>query len=376
VLHEPVGQRRFEVTPLAIALLHACRAPLPFAAIRDGFPGLTTSTVRRVLGQMVRSGAIVRRVSPSSMPAATQPAGRWGKWSPAATFFHFATKNVAWASGEALQEFEDTLRARAAIEPPPPAMKRIDGRVSVPLPRAVAEGEFRSVLLDRRTWRGFASVPVSLAALAELLDLTFGVRRWVGTDAGERLPLKTSPSAGGRHPIEAYVLAPNVQGLAKGLYHYAPDRHRLERLRRGATPGQIEGYLGGQWWYGSAGAVVLMTAVLPRVWWRYDMPRAYRSVLLDAGHVCQTFCLVATALQLAPFCTMALADSRIERDLGIDGVSEIVLYAAGVGVRPGDGYVQWPSRPAGRTYVSPDLDDKRGNGAAGARPSPRRRAPR
>ena len=203
--------------------------------------------------------------------------------------------------------------------------------------------------------------------------MTPGVRRWVGTDAGERLLLKTSPSAGGRHPIEAYVLAPNVQGLAKGLYHYAPDRHRLERLRRGATPRQIEAYLGGQWWYRSAGAVVLMTAMLPRVWWRYDTSRAYRSVLLDAGHVCQTFCLVATALRLAPFCTMALADSRIERDLRIDGVSEVVLYAAGVGVRPAEGHVQWPSRPAGRTYVSPELDGNPHDGAEGPSRSRRRR---
>ena len=35
-----------------------------------------------------------------------------------------------------------------------------------------------------------------------------------------------------------------------------------------------------------------------------------------------------------PFETMALADSRIERDLKIDGVTEAVLYAAGVGTRP------------------------------------------
>jgi nitroreductase len=79
-------------------------------------------------------------------------------------------------------------------------------------------------------------------------------------------------------------------------------------------------------------------------------------VLLDAGHICQTFCLVATSLRLAPFCTMALADSRIERDLGIDGVSEVVVYAAGVGMRPDGGHVQWPTRPKGRTYVSPGHD--------------------
>ena len=71
--------------------------------------------------------------------------------------------------------------------------------------------------------------------------------------------------------------------------------------------------------------------------------RLANAVLLEAGHFCQTFCLVATALGLAPFCSAALADSTIERDLGIDGVSESVLYACGVGTRPpGVDWAPWP----------------------------------
>ena len=73
-------------------------------------------------------------------------------------------------------------------------------------------------------------------------------------------------------------------------------------------------------------------------------PRAYRIVLTDAGHICQTFCLVATWLGLAPFCTMALADSRIEAALRIDGVGESVLYAAGVGTPPRNS--KWAPGPA------------------------------
>jgi hypothetical protein len=38
-------------------------------------------------------------------------------------------------------------------------------------------------------------------------------------------------------------------------------------------------------------------------------------------------------LGLAPFCTAALVDHEIETDLGLDGTSESVLYAAGVGVK-------------------------------------------
>ena len=75
-----------------------------------------------------------------------------------------------------------------------------------------------------------------------------------------------------------------------------------------------------------------MTAIFPRTMWKYHVARGYRVVLLDAGHLCQTFCLVATWLGLAPFCTAALKDTLIEKDLGIDGVRESVLYVAGVGL--------------------------------------------
>ena len=136
------------------------------------------------------------------------------------------------------------------------------------------------------------------------------------------------------------------------IYHYDRERHILARLSSGGTAARIEKYLPHQWWYRGAGALILLTAVFPRVIWRYPYARAYRGVLIEAGHVCQTICLAATWLGLAPFCSMALADSTIERELGIDGVSESVIYAAGVGTRPaGATWAPWPrggwrARPA------------------------------
>ena len=148
---------------------------------------------------------------------------------------------------------------------------------------------------------------------------------------------KTSPSGGALHPIEAYVLARNVKGLSPGLYHYDAADHCLERLRRGANSRQITDYLANQYWYGGAAFVVFMTAVFARTRWKYDYARAYRAVLIEAGHLCQTFCLTATWLGAAPFCTMAFADSKIERAIGVDGISESVLYVAGAGKRPENG---------------------------------------
>jgi SagB-type dehydrogenase family enzyme len=124
-----------------------------------------------------------------------------------------------------------------------------------------------------------------------------------------------------------------VEATPPGLYYYDPEKHRLERLSRGGAS-RIRSYLPGQPWYREASVLVLMTAVFARTQWLYPNPRSYRAVLLEAGHLCQTFCLAATWLGLAPFETAALADSLIEKDLGIDGVRESVLYAAGVGPRP------------------------------------------
>jgi SagB-type dehydrogenase family enzyme len=277
----------------------------------------------------------------------------WGQWNPAASFFHFSTRDMRWARGEVRQAMEERLaRESRPADPQPGPRRRRSPAVALSRPRPA--GEFAQVLLDRRTWRGFGRRALALDALSQLLHLTFGVQRWGRAATGERLAFKTSPSGGGLNPLEAYVLALRVEGLPRGLYHYASESHELELVRRGATPGQVESYLGGQWFFRSAAALVFMTAVVPRLRRRYPLAESYASLLLEAGHFCQTFCLVATWLKLAPFCTVALANSKIERDLGVDGVSEALVYAAGVGTRPRDGrHVQWPRHFPGAPYLPP-----------------------
>jgi SagB-type dehydrogenase family enzyme len=160
--------------------------------------------------------------------------------------------------------------------------------------------------------------------------------------------LKTSPSGGARHAIELYVASLRIDGVPRGLYHYAPDKHALVLLRNGSTEDDVERYLPTQWWYRQTGAIVFFSAVFSRELWRYDYARAYRALFIEAGHLCQTFCLTATWLGLAPFCSMALADSVIESDLRLDGITESVLYAAGVGTRPSAAKWIPPTTTAGK----------------------------
>jgi len=259
-----------------------------------------------------------------------RPSWPWQPWMPEAAVFHFGTRNPRYLSDPRDQDV--ALRAKARDTPPPPPTKTIRGR-RVRLPAPTAIGEFSQVLTTRRTWRNFSPDPIALAPLATLLQLTWGVQH-VGRVSGQgTVVLKTSPSGGARHPIEAYVLAPNVDGLRPGAYHYDAAVHALTDLRRKISPAVVERLLGHQDYYRGAAAVVVMAAVIARSMWKYPRSRAYRAVLADAGHLGQTFCLTATALGLAPFCTMAFREDAVERLLRIDGVDECAMYVVGVGAR-------------------------------------------
>ena len=271
-------------------------------------------------------------------------------WNPEAGFFHTVTKDVRFWSR---RESGRRARMRGNHEPMPPPFKSYPGLPTVTLPPPLGDGEFARVARRRRTWRRFSSTPVTRDELATVLGLSVGVQQWLRLGRSVEAPLKTSPSGGARHPIECYVVARHVKDLTPGIYHYSAGRHALSRLRRGATAAQIRSYLPHSGYFAKASALVLFTAMFERQLWRYPYSRAYRAALIEVGHVCQTFCLAATSLGLAPFSVMALADSLIERDLGIDGITETVLYAAGVGRPPGK--TSWAPLARGTLAVRENL---------------------
>lgn len=313
----------------------------------------TTEQIHRALWFVPRSELrvlvrqLVRRsfLQQSNQPEA--PAERAMKalepWNPEAGFFHIATKDVRFWSRQ------ESRRRTQAARPMPPRVKTYAHLPTIDLPRQNGAGEFARIVRERRTWRRFAAAPVTLDELATILGLSVGVQKWVRVGPKIEVPLKTSPSGGARHPIECYLVVRNVKGLTPGLYHYSAGRHALARLRSGATAAQIRAYLPHSGYFGRASVLALFTAMFKRQLWRYPYSRAYRAALIEAGHVCQMFCLTSTALGLAPFSVMALADSLIERDLGIDGITETVLYAAGVGRPPAN--TSWAPRPRGTLPV-------------------------
>jgi SagB-type dehydrogenase family enzyme len=292
------------------------------------FSCYTEQSVRSALSQLIKQGLLLVKDSQEAAQD-SRISSEWSAWLPEGGF-HFSTKDVHFIRDNL--SF-DQWKAILPKTPPPKIFKSVKGRKRrlPPLPN-LADSEFIRVLKARKTHRQFSKQDVTLEAVSQLLSLVWGVTGYSYSSLFGRSLQKTSPSGGARHPGEVYLMALRVKGLRPGLYHYHPAHHHLKRIGMNATRGRAWLYCARQDYVRDAAALFIMTAIFRRTMWKYHLARAYRVVLLDAGHLCQTFCLVATWLGLAPFCTAALKDTLIEEDLGIDGIRESVLYVAGIGL--------------------------------------------
>jgi SagB-type dehydrogenase family enzyme len=293
------------------------------------FANYSQRSVRSALTQLVEHGLLLRKDSAESRRD-IRIAKEWKAWLPEGSF-HFSTKDATYVDRSNWSL--DRLKSVLPKTPQPKIFKTVKGaKKTLPLARSFPDSEFIRVLMARKTHRRFSDRELKLETVSQLLSLVWGVTGYLYSRRFGKLLRKTSPSAGARHPGEVYLVALRVKGLRRGLYHYHPARHCLRIIGTNVTRSKAWLYCARQHFVRNAAALFLMTAVFRRTMWKYHLARAYRVVLLDAGHLCQTFCLVATWLGLAPFCTAALKDTLIEEDLGIDGIRESVLYVAGVGL--------------------------------------------
>jgi SagB-type dehydrogenase family enzyme len=247
----------------------------------------------------------------------------------ASALHHSASRDLRFLQGQAAEGY-----VRERISHRRPALsKHYRGATRVPLPETPhATADLESTLEARRTVRAFRSRPVDIADFSAVVGGTFGS---TGTHHGGpfgTLMTKTSPSAGSLHPIECYAIAWNVRGLMPGLYHFDVGARELRRLRRGRFGAEAVRAASGQSWVGRAAFACVMTAVFVRSLWKYEDEVTYRTLFLDAGHLAQTFCLLATSRGLGPFTTAAIQDTFIAKLLQLDGASEFPVYLCGAGV--------------------------------------------
>lgn len=182
----------------------------------------------------------------------------------------------------------------------PPPFKRYAGRAmqALPAPREARAGV------------------VGIASLSSLLWHTAGISLMRGTIA-----LRCAPSSGALFATELYLIARQVDGLAPGLWHYAPREHALHRLGDALPVQALER---------DAPALVIATAVFRRSGHKYR-DRTYRYVLADLGHALENLCLAGQALRVAVRLMPAFDESGLAAALGIDEAEEGVLALAAIG---------------------------------------------
>jgi putative peptide maturation dehydrogenase len=239
---------------------------------------------------------------------------------------------------ELLPPTDEAVRALVDhLGPPPPAFSSMEAPLAVrELPLVERKGDLYDVLLRRRTTRSFdRSAPLAQWELAVVLRYVFGYHGYLPL-LGQVTTLKrTSPSAGGFHPIEAYPLIMAVDELDAGLYHYDAAEHALELLAPlgvDEARAAANAFVCGQTYFGDAHVLIVLAARFDRAFWKYRNHRkALTALMMDAAHLSQTLYLVATELGLGAFITAAINNVDIEERLGIDGYREGVLAVCGFG---------------------------------------------
>lgn len=199
-------------------------------------------------------------------------------------------------------------------------------RIPLPSPRLESDTSIEEALLRRRSHRSFASLPLSLQEVAQLLWAAQGV-----TDKASGF--RTAPSAGALYPLKVYLVAGQVEGLAPGVYGYLPEEHALYRVLSGDRREELFRVALFQEWIREAPGILVFTALYERTTRKYG-ERGIRYVHMEAGHAAQNVYLQAEALNLGTVVVGAFEDKGVQRVLGLSE-KEAPLYLMPVG-RKGD----------------------------------------
>jgi SagB-type dehydrogenase family enzyme len=197
--------------------------------------------------------------------------------------------------------------------PAPPAPDAI----ALPAPRTDGETSIEAALLGRRSVRSYRDEPLALADVAQLLWAAQGVTE-------PTRGLRTAPSAGALYPLDVYVVAAKVEGLAAGVYRYHPGTHSLTPVKDGDQRDALEEATARQ-----APAVLVISAVYERTTVKYG-ERGIRYVHMEAGHAAENALLQAVALGLGAVVMGAIDDDAVRQATGMSP-AEQPLYVVPVG---------------------------------------------
>ncbi|MEO6344756.1 MAG: putative peptide maturation dehydrogenase [Dokdonella sp.] len=265
---------------------------------------------------------------------------RESHWRPLSAVAHYFSR---W-SDTGVDEDARITRHRSIADlvseyglPPPHLVARVppERRIALPSPHL---SELEAIFRRRVTCRNFdTSTLLGSGDLGAMLHRVFGCHAIVDVIPGACGLKKSYPSGGGLHPLEAYLLLRRVDGIETGLYHYHAGDHTLEPLTQLAEEEAqrlARCFVAGQGFFADAPVHIALVARFGRTFWKYrNHPKAYRAIVLEAGHASQNLYLCATEAGMGAYVTAAINEIDIERAFGLDSLRESAIAVCGFGAR-------------------------------------------
>lgn len=194
------------------------------------------------------------------------------------------------------------LAALAAAQEPQP--------IRLPEARHESAMSLEAALWARRSIRTLLPDALPLVDAAQLLWAAQGKNRPDGH--------RTAPSAMAVYPLEVYLVAGSVEGLAPGVYRYRSATHDLVLAQAGdrraeltTMPGRPPG------WAANAPLLVVFAAAWDRASRRFGS-RTERYAAMEVGYASQNVYLQAAALGLGTTFMGNYNDSAMTRVLGAE----------------------------------------------------------
>lgn len=193
--------------------------------------------------------------------------------------------------------------------------------IILPEPKYDGDATLAEALLKRRSVREYSGQVLTLQELSQLL--------WAAQGITDARGFRAAPSAGATYPLEVYAVVGDVKGVARGIYRYKPQEHRLLKVASGEWREALARAALDQQWVIQGAVNIVITAIYERTTGHYGK-RGVRYVDMEAGHAAQNVCLQAVALKLGTVVVGAFDDRQVAGVLELPD-NEIPLYIMPVG---------------------------------------------
>jgi SagB-type dehydrogenase family enzyme len=189
----------------------------------------------------------------------------------------------------------------------------VGAEIILPGPSHKGTVTVEEALKSRRTCRSFRSTPLTLTQFSQILWGACGVS---GRKHG--MLLRTAPSAGALYPLDLYAVVgiEGVEILDPGVYHFRPERHELELLKKGDLRTEVAGRSLDQMWMAEAPVMLVITGEHLRSSRKYGT-RGVAYTHIEAGHVGQNVFLQAEAIGLEAGIVGAFDNEKVVEAMGL-----------------------------------------------------------